>query len=411
MSSLPELPETKKPALDRVTLLVFAVATGAFAGNLYLAQPLIELIGKDLGISASGLGLIVMLTQIGYALGMFFIGPLGDVFENRSLILASGVSVVAGLLAISFSTSSWMFLSASLFVGVAAVGTQIIVPLAANLASDEKRGAQIGIIMAGLLSGIMLARPASSFIASFWGWRASFLMAALLMAFIVLMLWFRTPGYKPVFKKKYSELILSMVRLPVQSDVLRRRAFYQAVVFCVFNMFWTSSSLVLTYDFGLDYKQITVFVLAGAGGALAAPVAGKLADLNLTRIATGLMLITLIICMSGSVPLVSWKFVIPFGILAIILDAATQANQVLGQSSIYAALPETRARANSFYMTSLFVGGAIGSLIAPICFDAGGWRLVAFTACGLLLAALAYWATEFLPSFKAVSGEKAKREP
>jgi predicted MFS family arabinose efflux permease len=408
MPSAHKLSHSEGPVLDSVSLLVFAVATGAFAGNLYLAQPLIELIGKDLDISASGLGLIVMLTQIGYALGMFFIGPLGDVFENRKLILMSGVSVVLGLLVISFSNSSWMFLGASLFVGITAVGTQIIIPLAANLASDEKRGAQIGMIMAGLLSGIMLARPASSFIASFWGWRSSFLMAAVLMSFIVLMLWFKTPRYKPVFNKKYSDVLASMIRLPIESAVLRRRAFYQAIMFCVFNMFWTSSSLVLTYNFGLDYKQITVFVLAGAGGALAAPIAGKLADRNLTRISTGVMLAILFLCMSGSVPLVGWKLVIPFGVLAIILDAATQANQVLGQSSVYAALPESRARANAFYMTSLFIGGAIGSLIAPICFAAGGWVLVSITACALLLTALACWATEFLPFSQPVSGETSK---
>ena len=382
--------------LGPTTLFVFALATGAFAGNLYLAQPLIELIGRDLNMSTATLGFIVMLTQIGYAMGMFFVGPVGDVVENRRIILASVLCVIISLLAVGLSVSPAMFLIASFVVGLSAVGTQVIVPLAANLATDEKRGAQIGTIMAGLLGGIMLARPASSYIASQFGWRAPFLAAALLMACIFVMLWLKTPRYQPKGQSTYGSLIKTMIRLPVTSEALRRRAIYQAIVFAVFNMFWTSSSLVLTESFSLNYEQIALFALAGAGGALAAPYAGKLADRGFARIASGGAIAIILVCMALSVPIVNLTWLIAFAILGIVIDAATQANQVLGQATIYAALPEARARANAFYMTSLFVGGAFGSMLAPICFDLGGWPMLVGAASVLLLLALVYWASEYL---------------
>ena len=384
--------------LRPVTTFVFALATGTYAGNLYLAQPLIEMIGQDLQMSTAILGVIVMLTQVGYALGMFFAGPLADITENKRLILISVTCVVIGMLGISFSTTPWMFLAASFFVGISAIGTQIIVPLAANLADDEKRGAQIGTIMAGLLTGIMLARPASSFMASLWGWRAPFLVFAFLMTGIGILLTIYTPRYTPKTRYGYFNLIKSMLVLPLRSDPLRRRCIYQGIAFGVFNMFWTTSSLVLTDKFNLNYQEIAVFAIAGAGGALAAPYAGRFADRGLTRIATGSVLIILLISLGLTVPLVQFKYLIVFALTAVIIDAAVQANQVLGQATIYAELPEARARVNSMYMTSLFIGAGAGSLIAPAAYDFGGWAMVVSIAAGLVALTTIYWATEYLPA-------------
>ncbi len=393
---------TARPQLGALTIFIFALATGSFAANMYLSQPLIEMIGEDLGIKTSLLGTIVMLPQIGFALGMFFIGPVADVTENKRLILISTALVVAGQLAVGLAITPLMFLLASFFVGLAAIGTQIIVPLAANLASDEKRGAQIGTIMAGLLVGIMLARPVSSFFASLWGWRAPFLFSAALMTGIGILLAIHTPRFTPSTKSRYLSLLKTMIVLPLRSASLRRRSIYQGIAFGVFNMFWTSSSLVLTDVFGLNYREIALFALAGAGGALIAPHAGRLADNGRTRIATGVALTTLLLCMLMSIQLVDLKYLIVFAGVAVIVDAAVQANQVLGQATIYANLPESRARANAFYMTSLFVGAGIGSLIAPVCYDLGGWTAVAIVASGFTFIGLLYWATEYMAPGKSL---------
>ncbi len=163
-------------------------------------------------------------------------------------------------------------------------------------------------------------------------------------------------------------------------------------------MFWTTSSLVLTDQFDLNYQEIAVFAIAGAGGALAAPYAGRFADRGLTRIATGSVLIILLISLGLTVPLVHFKYLIVFALTAVIIDAAVQANQVLGQATIYAELPEARARANSMYMTSLFIGAGTGSLIAPAAYDFGGWAMVVSIAAGLVALTTIYWATEYLPA-------------
>ena len=391
-----EKADSAKGQLSPITIFVFALATGTYAGNLYLAQPIIELIGQDLGMSTATLGVIVMLTQVGYALGMFFAGPLADISENKRLILTSVSCVVVGMLGIAFATTPLMFLLAAFFVGISAIGTQIIVPLAANLADDEKRGAQIGTIMAGLLTGIMLARPTSSFLASLWGWRAPFLVFAFLMTGIGILLAVYTPRYTPKTRYSYFNLIKSMLVLPVKSDPLRRRCVYQGIAFGVFNMFWTTSSLVLTDQFNLNYQEIALFAIAGAGGALAAPYAGKFADRGLTRIATGAVLIILLVSLGLTLPLVHFKYLIVFAVTAVIIDAAVQANQVLGQATIYAELPEARARANSMYMTSLFIGAGTGSLIAPAAYDFGGWVMVVTIAASLVALTTLYWATEYL---------------
>ena len=186
-----------------------------------------------------------------------------------------------------------------------------------------------------------------------------------------------------------------MLVLPLRSDALRRRCVYQGIAFGVFNMFWTTSSLVLTDSFGLNYQQIALFALAGAGGALAAPHAGRLADRGLTQVSTGFVLVLLLIALMVTIPLVAWKYLIVFALVAVIIDAAVQANQVLGQATIYADLPDARARANSMYMTSLFIGAGTGSLIAPACFDMGGWVMVACVAAFFVLIATLYWATEY----------------
>lgn len=393
--------EPVRPRMSPLLIFIFALATGAFASTLYLAQPILEMIGSDLGMSTAHLGTIVMLTQVGYAAGMFFVAPIADVTENKRLILISVALVVASLVAIAVSTSALMFLLASFSVGLAAVGTQVIVPLAANLATDEKRGAQIGAIMTGLLSGIMLARPTSSFLASIWGWRAPFLFSAAVMTGIGILLAVHTPRFKPAAKQGYLSLLKSMTALLKHTEGLRRRCIYQAVVFGVFNMFWTSSSLVLTDAFGLGYREIAIFAFTAAGGALIAPYAGRLADLGLTRIATGAGLALIVISMAFSIPMVLFGYLLLFALAAVLVDVAVQTNQVLGQATVYANLPTSRARGNALYMTSLFLGGSLGSLIAPVCYAAGGWPVVALVAAGVTLLTILYWATEYLPGRNA----------
>ncbi len=373
---------------------IFALACGLMAANLYYAQPLIAVIGSDLGISVSQLGFIVTLTQLGYCAGLLFIVPLADRLENRRLVLALTLAAAVGLAAAASAQNAAMFLVATCIAGICSVGAQVLVPLAAHLSEPSRQGRVIGYIMAGLLAGIMLARPLSSALTQSFGWRVAFAVPSVLMIGLAAVLWLTMPRRQPEGRDALHLIWRSMAQLLGRFSQLRRRAFYQACLFGSFNVFWTAAPLVLEDRFGFDQGKIALFALAGAGGALAAPLAGRLADAGKTQIASAAAMLGMAVCFAASVPVVVWGSALALVALAIAIDAATQANQVLGQARVYSLAPEYRGRINAVYISLMFVGGAAGSAIAPLLYAYAGWTACAAAGAGFALLALAAWATE-----------------
>jgi predicted MFS family arabinose efflux permease len=369
---------------------VFALSCGALVANLYYAQALVTVISPALGLHAGLAGLTVTLTQLGYAAGLTLLVSLADLMENRRLILLSVAGTVVGLCGAALSTSAATFLISSVVVGVCAVGAQIIVPFAAHLAPDDRRGRVLGNVMGGLITGIMLARPVANFISSAFGWRAVFGCSAVVGVAIFAVLWFTLPERRPQPGMSYGQILASTWHLLVTTPVLQRRAGFQAVVFGTFNLFWTAVPLVLTQTFHYDQRQIALFALAGAGGALSAPIAGRLADRGFTRPAMAIFYLTIVAAFALSGWAVAATFIAALVTAAIALDAATQGSQILAQRVIYGIDPAARGRINAVFMTSIFVAGAIGSLLAGVTFFYGGWPATAATgaAFGLLLVVL-----------------------
>jgi predicted MFS family arabinose efflux permease len=369
---------------------VFALSCGALVANLYYAQALVTVISPALGLHAGLAGLTVTLTQLGYAAGLILLVSLADLMENRRLILLSVAGTVVGLCGAALSTSAATFLISSVVVGVCAVGAQIIVPFAAHLARDESRGRVLGNVMGGLITGIMLARPVANLISSAFGWRAVFGCSAAVGVAIFVVLWFRLPERRPQPGMSYGQILASSWHLLVTTPVLQRRAGFQAVVFGTFNLFWTAVPLVLTQTFHYDQRQIALFALAGAGGALAAPITGRLADRGFTRPAMAILYLTIVVAFALSGWAVAATFVGALVLAAIALDASAQGSQILAQRVIYGINAEARGRINAVFMTSIFVAGAIGSLLAGVTFFYGGWPATAATggAFGLLLVVL-----------------------
>lgn len=386
--------DTPAPVLTRSITLACAVACGAMAANIYFAQPLIGVIAPELGVSARFAGLIVTLTQAGYGLGLLLLVPLADRVENRRLILASVAGAAAALLAVAAAPGARTFLAASMALGLCSAGAQVIVPYAAALAPEERRGATIGNVMAGLLAGIMLARPVASILTQWGGWRLVFRVEAGAMLAVAAWLAVALPRRVPEGRDRYGAILRSMGRLLATSPMLRRRAAYQGLAFAVFNMFWTVAPLVLARDFALGQGGIAAFALAGAAGALAAPVAGRLGDRGHVRAGTALALASVAL---GCV-LAGWSVaagsLAALVLFAILIDSATQVNQVLGQRVIYALAGAARGRVNAVYMTVLFLLGGGGSALATIAYAAGGWWATMLTGAGLALLALGYFATE-----------------
>ncbi|MEN1833064.1 MFS transporter [Pseudomonas lijiangensis] len=368
-------------------VMLFAFCCGAIVANIYYAQPIIELIAPDIGLSSTMASLIVSLTQVGYALGLFFLVPLGDLLENRRLMLVTTGVAILSLLGAAFAEQPNLFLVVSLLVGFSSVSVQMLIPLAAHLAPEETRGRVVGSIMGGLLLGILLARPVSSLVADHFGWRAVFGSAAVLMAGISVVLATTMPKRVPDHRASYGQLLFSLWALLRQQPVLRQRAFYQACMFATFSLFWTAVPLELARNHGLSQSQIAVFALIGAIGAIAAPISGRLADAGHSRIATlGALLLGALSFLPGLIP--APYNLIGLAVTGVVLDFCVQMNLVVGQRAVYALDAASRSRLNALYMTSIFIGGAIGSSVASVLFDHGGWVWISVVGTALPLIAL-----------------------
>lgn len=374
------------PPAERLSaglIVLMAFACGAMVANLYYAQTLINEIGPDIGLSTGVAGAIVTLTQLGYGIGLFLIVPLGDLFENRRLALLMIGTTCISCIAIALSRGPASFLGASIVTGICATGAHILLPLASHLSPPDRQGRIIGQIMSGLLAGIMLARPVASFLSELMGWRSVFYFSSVVMALIGLALFFTLPRRVPQMRRSYGATIASMVALTREHRQLRLRAFYHAALFTTFNLFWTAAPLVLIRKFHLNQNHIALFALAGAGGALVAPLAGSMADRGKTRLATLIAHATLVLCFLAAGGVVAAGSVIAFAVTAFLIDAAVQLNHVTGQKIIFGLSGDARGRINSIYMTSIFVIGASGSLIGSASFAAGGWLLTAAIGAGI----------------------------
>jgi predicted MFS family arabinose efflux permease len=375
--------------------LLFAVACGLCVANIYFAQPLIGPIAETLHLHAGLAGLIMTLTQLGYCAGLLLVVPLADVMENRRLILTAMTGAVLGLLGIALSNSAITFLAASFVVGLCAVAAQVLMPLASHLVPESTRGKVVGNIMAGLLAGIMLARPFSSVVASALGWRAVFVISAVLMATLGLVLWRALPRRTPHGAMSYARTMASLPGIVWRTPLLRRRGLYQGMMFGGFQVFWTAVPLVLAHQFGLGQGGIALFALAGAGGALVAPWAGSLADRGLTRPATGAAMAAALLSFALGAVSVRFHSLAGLVVAGLLLDAAVQLCNVLSLRSLYVLAPELRGRLNGLFLTCIFLCAAMASGLAAALYAFYGWSGPSLLGGGLAVVALGFYATEF----------------
>ncbi|MDP9990064.1 putative MFS family arabinose efflux permease [Variovorax boronicumulans] len=395
MSSSSNASHPPAAGLTPALTFVFAVACGLCVANIYYAQPLIGPISDALELHAGLAGLIMTLTQLGYGAGLLLLVPLADVVENRRLIVGALFGAVIGLAGIALSNSAVTFLAASFMVGACAVAAQVLLPFASHLAPEATRGKVVGNIMAGLLGGIMLSRPFASMVAASLGWRALFWISAVLMAMLIAVLWRVLPERRPHASIGYARTMASLPGIVWNTPLLRRRGWYQGMMFAAFQAFWTAVPLALVHEFGMGQRGIGLFALAGAAGALLAPVAGRLADRGLTRPATGAAIVVALL--SFVLGAVSMHFHSLAGLVAagILLDGAVQLCQVLNFRSLFMLAPELRGRLNGLFMTFIFICAAVASGIAAAVYAFHGWTGLCLLGGGFVSLALLLYLTEF----------------
>jgi predicted MFS family arabinose efflux permease len=388
------------PTLSRGLTLLLGLAVGVITANLYYAQPLTALMAKSLGLDLASAGLVVTLTQIGYGLGVLFLVPLGDLVENRRLILSLIGLATLALLGVGFSTQLVPYFTAALVLGIGVSATQIIVPFAAHFAPEEKRGQVVGSLMSGLMIGIMLSRPIAGVLSDLISWHAVFYLSASFMTLLGIALYFYLPERRPNHSGlKYASLIGSMGSLILTYSVLRRRGIYQGLMFAAFCLFWTATPLLLAGpDFHLSQSGIALFAFVGVGGAVFAPIAGKLADKGWTRLASSLAMGAgaFAFVLTHFAPAGSTASLALLTIAAVLLDAGVSGNLVMGQRAIFALPAEFRGRLNGVYIATIFVGGAFGSFIGAWAYARGGWNLTSWIGFALPSVALLFFATEWV---------------
>ncbi|WP_240669908.1 MFS transporter [Actinoplanes solisilvae] len=376
--------------MRRSLIFVLAVACGLTVANLYYSQPLLDLIAGTFGVSQGAATIVVTLTQAGYAAGLLLLLPLGDLVENRKLTTRLLLGTASALLLAALAPTYTVFLVVAVLIGVTSVVAQILVPLAAHLAPPAQRGALVGQVMSGLILGILLARTVSSLVAELWGWRAIYFVSAALMVGLAVVLRRMLPERSPSHAAGYGSLLRSVATLAREEPALRRRALTQATMFGAFTAFWTAIGYELIDEHGFSQAQVGVFALIGAGGALAAPVAGKIADRGHGRLASGGAL-TLASLMAVTAA-VGHRSVVVLAIAGVLLDFAVQSHQVMSQHEIYALRGDARARINTVFMTTVFAGGAVASALTGALHHRFGWTGACLLAAVLPALGLAVWA-------------------
>lgn len=369
-----------------------AVGAGLAVAPLYYSQPMLGTLGADLGASAPAVGLLPTLTQLGYALGILLLIPLGDRHDRRRIILIKAAALSLALLLAASAPALSGLLLASLIIGVTATLAQDIVPTAATLSTAGERGKVVGTVMTGLLLGILLSRVISGLVAEALGWRWMFAIAALSILGVGVAAWRSLPRFEPTTQLSYTGLLASLLQLWRQYPALRRAAWAQGLISIGFSAFWSTLALMLHAEpFHLGSAAAGAFGLAGAAGALAAPLAGRLADRRgpelVARLGAGLAVAAFATLAFTSTLPPTAQLAVLIG-TALVFDFGVQALLIAHQTIVYSLDPAARSRLNAILFTGMFIGMATGSAVGALLFAQGGWLAVTLLATASSLAAL-----------------------
>lgn len=372
------------PSISPGLTIIMAIACGLSVGNIYYNQPMLGIMGDSFPDHRSLVGFVPTATQLGYALGLLLVVPLGDRFERRRLIVIQFAVLALSLAAVALAPDAWSVVIASVFVGLTSSVVQQILPFAAELSAPHRRGATIGIVMSGLLCGILLGRAFAGVVAVHFGWRAMFWLGLMLAILVGTVLACVLPKSPPKTRASYGELLLSLATLWREVPQLRRATMIQACVFASFSCLWTTLALHLDANYHLGADVAGMFGIIGAVGVLFAPFAGKIADRRGPHFVIGL---------AGATVTLSWLVFGVWGSVAglvagvVLLDFGVQGSQVSNQHVIQALSPEARNRLNATFMSGTFLGAAAGSAAASLAWEFAGWNAVC--ALGAVFAAFA----------------------
>lgn len=378
--------------MPRRLVRFLAVACCVTIANVYYAQPLLHAIAGSLGVSQASAGLVVTVTQLGFAAGLVLVVPLGDITRRRpvlTVLLAADAVALAGS---ALSGSLPVLAGFAAGVGVASVAVQMIIPYAATVARDSQRASTIGILVGAILVGILLSRAFAGLVAGAAGWRAVYAVAAAMMVLAALAMGRLLPPSSPDVRVGYGAQLRSVAALALGEPVLRWRSLIGAAQFGAFSCFWTTVTLLLSGPpFRYPQTEIGLFALVGAAGAVSVLAVGRMLDRRrrLRWPLTG----AAIVALGGSFALLA-AGATALGCLiagALVMDAASQTVHVANQAVIYDLADSARSRITTVYMTTYFIGGAAGSAAGTMAYSHDGWGAACAVAAGFCAVAALGW--------------------
>ncbi|WP_090753146.1 MFS transporter [Nonlabens sp. Hel1_33_55] len=374
---------TAEPKLSNTVLYLMSISAGLVVANIYYNQPLLNLIAQNLDVSQASASNVALATQLGYAVGLLIIIPLGDKFSNKLILKYDFLILIISLLVTALANNIYVLIASSFVIGFASVIPQLFVPMAARLSEEAHRGRAIGIVMSGLLIGILGSRTLSGVVGEYYGWRAIFYVATGLMVLLFILLHYKLPKLNPTYQGSYWSLFKSIAHYFKTEPTVRVAALRGGLGFAAISVFWTTLVFLLEESFNYGSDVAGYFGLIGIVGALAATVTGKLND-RINKY--------YIILVASAILLVSWILFFFSGdsligliIGVILIDLGMQGLHITNQNIIFSKNKDARNRINTIYMVGFFVGGALGTLGASIAWDSYGWTGVSIF--GILICA------------------------
>ena len=385
------------PTLSDPVLYLMSISAGLVVANLYYNQPLLHQIATALGVTDAAVSNVALATQLGYALGLLFIIPLGDKVSNHRILQVDFVLMISSLLAAAWSGSLAVLIVSSFFIGFTSAIPQLFVPMAAQLSDEQGRGRAIGIVMSGLLIGILGSRVISGLVGEHFGWRTMYYAATVIMVVLFVLLKVKLPKLTPRYEGTYGSLMRSLWFYFRTEPALRLATLRAALGFAGLSAFWTTLVFLMEDSFGYGSDVAGAFGLFGVAGAAAATVVGKMNN----RVSPHK-----IIVWSGGLIIASWGVFLfsahsLIGLIVgiVLVDLGFQALHVTNQNIIFAKNAEARNRVNTVYMVGFFMGGALGTTLGAVAWQHVGWAGVA--SLGLVLSA-AILATHWLAGRKRI---------
>ncbi|MBO9196882.1 MFS transporter [Rhizobium sp. 16-449-1b] len=376
----------------RWRVFAMAVTTAITIANVYYCQPILSKISDTLGATDAQIGNLPVLTQVGVGMGLLFLAPLGDMLDRKKLVICLELLLVCALLGMSVANTLATVYAASFAIGVFAVAVQIVVPMAASMATAETKGKIVGTVFTGTLTGILVSRIASGYLADWLGWRSVYIVSAALVFGVSLLILAAFPSQPGRHQGSYGGLMASTLSQFFRFAKLRRLSLLGALIFGAFCSFWTTLTFHLSMaPFSFDSSQIGLFGFVAIAGTLFAPFFGRLADRSSPE---RMQTLTIFLMILGVLCGQWWQnSTIALIAATLLLDIGVQATQVNNLAQIYKLDETAHSRINSVFMVCFFIGGAIGSYCGVWAWSAGGWpfvsgQLLAFSVFALLVSIL-----------------------